>query len=734
MKDIAKALTYTGIFAVPFIVLIITNSTFFPYITGKNFTFRIIVEIIFSAWVVLAFYDAQYRPKFSWIFASFFALLAVMFVANYQGEYPLKSFWSNFERMEGYVTLVHAFLYMVVLGSVMTSQKLWLRYFNTIIGVAVILALYAFAQLSGSIEIRQGGWRLDGTLGNSAYMAVYSLFLTFISAYMLLQAKSVKAKYAYGAVALLFIYLLIQTATRGTMVGLVGGSFVSVAYVALFAKGHPAVRKTAAGGLIALVAIVALFVTLKDTPVIQENPYLQRIASINMKEASNRFNIWGMAYEGVLERPVLGWGQGNYNYVFNTYYKPELHGQEAWFDRVHNIVMDWLIAGGYLGLIAYFSILLSAVYYLFVRPLMNKEDESFTVIERGLLLGLLGGYLVHNMFVFDNIVSYIFYASILAFIHSRVATPIEAVAKKRIDANITTQVVAPVMIVVCVAAIIFVNVPNIQASRDIIRAFRTNDPETMYQWFDTALSRGSFGNQEIREQFTQRGISVINQQEIPVETKEKFRTRIEEEIMKQIEEKPGDARIHVFASTFYRSTGELEKAKEQLDIARSLSPQKQVIMFEQAFNEIALGNTDTALELFKTAYDLGPNLKDVRNNYAIGAVFAKDYELLDEILETEEQKRLFALNQNALNAMYRAGEYERLGDMFRINIEEKPNDVQLRTSLAFILNETGDVEGAIEVLRQAGEDIPSFKTQADQFITELQNPAEVGVEIGGEAG
>jgi hypothetical protein len=54
MKDIAKAVVYAGLFATPFIVLIISNSLFFPFITGKNFTFRIIVEVIFAGWIILA--------------------------------------------------------------------------------------------------------------------------------------------------------------------------------------------------------------------------------------------------------------------------------------------------------------------------------------------------------------------------------------------------------------------------------------------------------------------------------------------------------------------------------------------------------------------------------------------------------------------------------------------------------------------------------------------------------
>jgi len=144
------------------------------------------------------------------------------------------------------------------------------------------------------------------------------------------------------------------------------------------------VQKIAAGGIITIVLIVGLFVTFKESSFIQGNPYLARVASISLSEASTRFEIWGMALEGIKERPILGWGQGNYNYVFNQYYKPSLYAQEAWFDRVHNIVMDWLIAGGILGLLAYFSILVAAIYYLFVRPLLRERTGDTD--ELGLLV------------------------------------------------------------------------------------------------------------------------------------------------------------------------------------------------------------------------------------------------------------------------------------------------------------------------------------------------------------
>lgn len=692
---------------------------FFPFITGKNFTFRIIVEIIFASWIVLALYDAQYRPKFSWIAVSFAALLAVMFFANLQGVSPTQSFWSNFERMEGYVTLVHTFMYMIVVGSVLTTQKLWDRFFNTTISVAIILSLYAFAQLSGSITINQGGERLDGTLGNSAYMAIYMLFHIFITFFMMLRTKSKGMQYTYGALALLFIYLLAQTATRGTTLGLVGGSFVMVTYIALYAKEYPQMRKFAVGGLVAIVAIVGLFLTFKESSFVQGNPFLNRIATISLKEGSSRFMIWGMAMEGVKERPILGWGQSNYNYVFNKYYRPELHGQEAWFDRVHNIVMDWLIAGGVLGFLAYFSILGSAIYYLFFRLLFKKEDETFSVVERGVLIGLLAGYLIHNIFVFDNIVSYIFYGTILAYIHSRVGTSIPSISMRKVDTRIVEQIVAPIVLVSVCVVVYIVNVPGIQASKDLIQAFRTNNPEEMLKWFDTALAHNSFGNQEIREQMTQKVQNIIRTPEVSEEIKQKAFKQVETELLKQIEEKPGDARVHVFISSFYRMTNNTDQAIEQLAIARRLSPNKQLIIFEQGLAELQKNEYEKATELFKEAYDLAPQFTEPRVYYAMSAIYSGQLGIVDELIQTEEQKNAFAQNEFAVQAAYKAKMYPLLKDMFARQITLRPTDSQARVNLAYILNESGDAAAAIESLTKAGEDIPSFKKQADEFIASI---------------
>jgi len=741
MKDILKGVVHIGIFAMPFIVLIVANSLFFPFITGKNFAFRIIVEIIFASWVLLAMYDPQYRPKFSWILGTLGVFLGVMFFANLFGVHPEKSFWSNFERMAGYVTLIHFFAYFLVVGSVLKTEKMWNRFFNTTLIAAVILSFYAFAQLSGNITINQGGWRVDGTLGNSAYMAVYMLFHIFIAALMLVRTENKGLRYVYGALVLLFIYLLVQTATRGAILGLVGGGFLTMLYIVFFAKGYPKIRTYGIYGVSALVILAALFFVARDSAFIQENPYLSRVANISLEDGAVRFAVWGMALEGVKERPILGWGQGNFNYVFNEHYNAEvMHSAEPWYDRVHNIVLDWAISGGILGALAYFSIIFATVYYLLIRPMLRPHDESMSVAERGLLFGLLAAYVFHNLFVFDNVVSYIFFAVILAFIHVRVATEIPSVEAKRFDERSVEQIAAPIVAVALAGVFYFVNVPGMLAAGDIIDAFRTQNVEERIAAFERALSRNSFADQEIREQLTQQVQGILRSSNVSEAKKQEYFRFAESELQKQIEEKPGDARVHVFLASFYRGTGNLEAATEQLKVARSLSPDKQAIIFEQGLNELQKNNPEKALEYFTEAYELDTEFPEARVFYAIGALYNDQPELANELIDSDRVMQNFSNNDIAVQAAYSAKEYDLLTRMFTDRIERKPNAQENWVSLAVVQHESGDTEAAIETLTEASEQIPNFSEQAEQFIADLRagrmpgQPAEEPtVEVGSES-
>ncbi|MHB1086469.1 MAG: O-antigen ligase family protein, partial [Minisyncoccota bacterium] len=409
-----------GIFALPFVGLLVTSSLFFPYITGKNFAFRIIVEVITAAWLALAIVNPSYRPRRSLLLGALALFVLIIGVADVFGAYAFKSLWSNYERMDGWVTIAHLLAYTIVASAMLQSEKLWRWLFWTTLGVSAYLSLYGLLQVTGKVALGLGGvsglsGRIDGTFGNPIYFAVYMLFHVFIAAMLWAQqwvekgpGKRLYISAAYGSIIALDTVALFLTGTRGTMLGIIGGTLLSALLMLIFARKSRNVWRASAAVVFGIFALTGLFFMVKDQAWVQKVGFLNRLASISLSDQTteSRFVNWSMAWEGVKERPILGWGQENYALVFDKYYDPRMYKQEPWFDRVHNIVFDWLVAGGFLGLITYLSIFIVALWTLW-------RSGGFTIAERSLLTGLLAGYFCHNFFVFDNVTSYILFGTVL---------------------------------------------------------------------------------------------------------------------------------------------------------------------------------------------------------------------------------------------------------------------------------------------------------------------------------
>lgn len=720
MKDVLKAIVIGGIFAVPFLTLYVENDYFFPFITGKNFWFRIIVDVTFASWVLLALYEPKYRPKWSWLLGGFGALLVVMFFANLFGAHPSSSFWSNFERMDGYVSLVHTFMYFVILGSVMLNEKLWRRLLNVSLAVAFAVALYGLAQYTGVVD---GTNRIDSRLGNAAYMAVYMLFHIFIAFWLFVESKKVHMKMLFALLAIMFTFVLIETGTRGTAIGLAVGVFVMSGYIAIFGKQFKEFRKYAIGAFVLLLLVVGGFVAGKDTDFVQDNKNFRRIANISLEDLEIRTIIWGTAIQGAAERPLLGYGQSNFNFVFNANYDPRLYAQEQWFDRGHNIFIDWLITGGALGLVAYLSIFVAFVWYLLVRPI-TRNDESFTVLERGVLLGILAGYFTHNLVVFDNIISYIFFAIILGLVHSRVGTPIPQIANAKVDNAIITQFATPVLTVVLFVGMYFAHSPGMLAAGDIIDGFREPDPLERLEHFKRAIGRDSFAYQEVVEQLAQQTITIVRDQRVDTDTKDLYASYTEEQINKLIEWKPGDARIHVFAGTYYRSVGRFDQAAVEMARARELSPKKQAVIIQQGFVELSRNNLEAAIKYFEDAFLLDERNLEAREYYAAALIQAGRGEEAIALMDSPKAKIRFARSDYLISNANRAGMTDFLLELFEARVADSPDVVQNWATWAFLQHQNGDKEGALDTLKRGSERLPEFVPLANCVSDNIENDRE----------
>lgn len=717
LERMLRTVALSCVFLVPFVALIVTNSLFFPFITGKNFAFRILIEVGASAWLALALAFPHYRPRRSWMLYAFTAFLLVMAVADALGAGPLKSFWSNFERMEGWVTLAHLFLFFIVASSLL-MEKLWRAWMHVSMSVAVVIAVYGLFQLAGFLTINQGGVRLDATLGNATYLAIYMVFHMFIAGLLWVRAAS-EGKWArtglwfvYGGSIALFSFVLFFTATRGAILGLLGGATLS-GLIYAFARPESRAGRRIFAALAVLLVLAGGVWLARDTTLVQGSASLSRLASISFSEASLSARALNAqsAWKGFSERPLLGWGQEHFAIVFDKYYDPRLFGSEPWFDRAHNVVLDWLIAGGILGLFAYITFFLSG-------PLCAWRSDTFLFGEKALLAGLFAAYFFYNLFTFDNITSYILFIGVLGWIHSRAAAGSYLAARFSIPRD-ALPALAVCAIVLAWGSAWWVNADALAQNRAILRGLSTvREGEVSVGYFTDAISYGGYGAQEAREHLAQTAMSVRGVS-FPDSVKQIFLQNAASEMMKQAEVLPQNARFPLFLGVLLDTYGLHNDARAALERALELSPRKQSILFQLGQNAFARNDTEAAREFFRRAYELLPEYRDAHIFYAIALIHSGDHASADALLAPLIESGQ-AADSRLVGAYASRGEYGRIASLWRRHVEKNPGDMQARFTLAAALYASGDTSAAVSVLEQIGRDAPQAKAHADTVIAEMR--------------
>ncbi len=727
-EKILRYVVLGGVFALPFIVFIVTRSLFFPFIVGKNFAFRLLVELVTAAWLGLALMNPAYRPKRSWLLAAFAIFVVIIAIADAQGAYPFKSFWSNYERMDGWVTLAHLFAYFVAAACVLNTEKLWKTLWQVSLTASVLVGLYGFLQLIGAAALGQGGvsgleTRLDATFGNPIYLAAYMLFNIFIAALLWSEERRGSSGWTpltlfYAGTIILDTLVLFFTGTRGTMLGLVGGVFLAVLCYAISIGSGRMWRNV---GIVvgAIVVIGGLLFVARDTALVKKVGFLQRLATISVSDSTvkARFLNWGMALEGVKERPLLGWGQENYAIVFDKYYDPRMYGQEQWFDRVHNIFFDWLVAGGILGLLGYLSLYACALWCLWRKAPWNAS-------ERAILTGLLAAYFFHDLFVFDNVTSYILFATVLAYIlwKTTAAEQARPIPEGELVAKSAYPLALAAALLLFAASAWLINGASLQANRALLQAVAPHSEGVSknLEYFKKAISYNVYGNQEAREQLVQGAAQLAGVQGVTDEVKKDFFQTAGIEMTKQMEASPLDARFPLFLGILLDSYGNYPDATPMLQRAHSLSPKKQTILYELGNNLLAQGKNDEALATFKEAFDALPENSDARFYYAAAAIrFNKDAladELLAPLIPTGE-----AADSRVAAAYVARGLYGKIAVIWAAHVKAVPQDVQGYFTLAAAYFGSGEQAKAIAVLEEAGRVIPSSKEQADALIADIKS-------------
>ncbi|MFH0956041.1 MAG: O-antigen ligase family protein, partial [Candidatus Falkowbacteria bacterium] len=389
---------YTKIllYAVPFLALIFIEGFYFPFIITKTVFFRLLLQFGLSLYLLLlALNFKKYQPRFNLALILVVIFFFVQLAAAIFGLDFYKSFWSDFERMEGVISLIYLAVYLFLLQVFLRSRKDWLFYVRLILISSVLVSLYGLAQKFNILPVFEAGiGRVTSTIGNAAFLAGYLLVALGLGIYYYFNEARKNYKYLTLAATALNLIVLLLTSTRGAILGLVVGVLAFLFLNVIFLPGKA--RKSSVIILLFVVLIFGGFYFFRSNFAGSKIEFINRMATISTADGSvnNRLAVWKMALSDFKFHPVLGVGMENFDIIYNKYYRPDI--SENWFDRTHNVYLDQLMAGGVLGLAAYLAIL----GYLFYLLFKNRREDYY---KFAVLFSLLIAYAIHNFFVFDTL-------------------------------------------------------------------------------------------------------------------------------------------------------------------------------------------------------------------------------------------------------------------------------------------------------------------------------------------
>ncbi len=705
------------VFLVALVPLIVANSLFFPYITGRGFFFRIVVSLALGLWFVLAVWDKNYRPRRGWLLYAVGALLLFSLLATIFGLNPTRSFWSNFERLEGLLLYLYLGAYFVLLVSLMKTERQWWWLWLTHLAVGALVSLYGLLQLFGGWQTGGGASRLGGTLGNPAYLAGYLLFLFFLTLFLNSRRPAGWPAWPFFVLAGLEAIVIYFTATRGALLGLLVGVITAAAlYWWRGPAGNPW-RRRAGWGLLGLVLLIAAFFAWRQTDFVRSSEPLARLASISLDDATTRarLTIWQMAWRGFLERPLVGWGPENFIAVFSKYYEPSMYGQEPWFDRAHNIFLDWLVGAGVLGLLAYL-LLYAASLYLIWRRL------DFSVSGRSWLTGLLVAYGAHNFFVFDNLTSYLLFFTLLAYLHER-SGPRQSEARNPAYA-LFLWLAGLLALLWLVFSLWWLNGRPLALAYDLISAIHPQTPltERAHLWEKLAADAPPLGRTELREQLVQGMFALLaRDSSLPAAEKESLMALTVKELETEVANSPGNPRPELFLGSFYARLGRHDEALTSLRRGLALSPRRQLFLFELGDVYLAKSDLPAAFDVFEQAFRLDERSDEARRRYVLGLVLTRQFSTADQVLLAGFGTTTVP-DPSLINAYAEVKKFDRVLELWIARAATEPENFDFQISLAAAYYANGQRSESVQVLERA----QTLKPAAASQITELIQGVRAG--------
>jgi len=361
---IKKAVSFTLYFLVLFFPFV-----WFP-LKPDPFEFPKAIFLIFFVFLSLGLYLAGImlgeikKPKLTRLHHLLILFFIVQLISSFFGAGFSRSFWGQPYRYQGLLAL---FSLMTFSFLVSQAKKIDLKietFFSLLafsgLMVALLVIFQGLALFVFKLPVYTFSGRMIAFLGNPNFAAGY-LVLSFISFFFYRPGKM-----SFWLGASFFFAALLLTQSRGGLI-----AFILV--LAVFAGMRRSFKK-----------IVPLFFALPLLLIF----FPQRPASL----FENRIVIWQKSVKAFSRKPLLGWGRENFEFAFQSVLKNEgvdLDLRNIRVDRAHNEILEILVSGGLVSLVAWFFLVVSSLQVLWRKRNHSWAQASLITLAVFLFLSQL---------------------------------------------------------------------------------------------------------------------------------------------------------------------------------------------------------------------------------------------------------------------------------------------------------------------------------------------------------
>jgi tetratricopeptide (TPR) repeat protein len=321
---------------------------------------------------------------------------------------------------------------------------------------------------------------------------------------------------------------------------------------------------------------------------------------------------WQTGLKGLTEKPILGWGAERFNVVFNKYFPEDVYrhaNSRVWYDRAHNIYIEYLVQGGVVGLVLYLAIFIYALWLLRRNYKQTKNPGALIVFT-----GLFVAYGIQNAFVFDSINTYILLILALAAViciseDYRVGNRVWFVHNLRSGALILASLVISVLVL---AAVTLLNIPQLQKNVQYVKEYNKLRAASTAQDFEQGVSNVVkvldnsvfLGTLELRQTFSEFANDVANAGTAPMQIRRNIVDDAAAQLEKSIATEPDNARHYAFLTNLYLTAANIDSsyADKNLKIIEkgiALSPTRTPFYYSLGRVYITKKLYDQAVDAFK---------------------------------------------------------------------------------------------------------------------------------------